>query len=241
MGAAAASYTIEDQRRMARAANYFAWQARLVRRELGHRVVEVGCGIGNFTNHILDRELVIGLDVEPSCVELLRDRYPHDSYSNVHCLTRDVGRDPLHDLARFRPDSCLFINVLEHIEDDFKAIRDAATILTPGGTVILFVPAFQTLFGSIDRNLGHYRRYDRRMIRGLASAAGLKVEKQAYFNLIGFFGWWANSHVFKREAQSGGQIDVFDRYLVPVMERAEALLSPPFGQSIFAVLRKPIS
>src|SRR5579884_2114560 len=72
-------YLLDDQRRMSRARNYFAWQARLVRPELGQRVIEVGCGIGNFTGMLLDREAVIALDVEPTYVERVIRRYPNRS------------------------------------------------------------------------------------------------------------------------------------------------------------------
>ena len=58
-------------------------------------------------------------------------------------------------------------------------------------------------------------------------------------NVIGFFGWWTNAHVFRREAQSERQIQIFDRYLVPVMSRLEGWARPPFGQSLFVVLQKP--
>ena len=72
------------------------------------------------------------------------------------------------------------INVLEHIEDDGAALRAMASILVPGGVIVLLVPAFQALYGPIDRNLGHYRRYRRGSIAGLAAAAGLEVRKLHY-------------------------------------------------------------
>ena len=71
------TYTLQDQERMAQAKNYFAWQGRLVTPELGRRVVEVGCGLGNFTGMLLDREAVIALDVEPDCIQRLKERYPN--------------------------------------------------------------------------------------------------------------------------------------------------------------------
>ena len=58
-------------------------------------------------------------------------------------------------------------------------------------------------------------------------------------NLCGFFGWWANSHVFRREAQSERQIEFFDRKVVPLQSRIESMAPPPFGQSLFVVLEKP--
>src|SRR5271165_2842997 len=76
MSPALSSYTLEDQERMARAENYFAWQHRLVRNEIGRRVIEIGCGIGNFTRLILDREAVLALDAEPGCIQRLQQRFP---------------------------------------------------------------------------------------------------------------------------------------------------------------------
>jgi SAM-dependent methyltransferase len=231
------AYTLDDQERMSRAKNYFAWQGRLVTPELGRRVVEAGCGTGNFTRLLLDREAVIALDIEPGCIERLQQRYPNRS--NLHVFECGAGSPEFSALARFQPDSCACLNVLEHIEDDRAALQAMASILVPGGVIVLLVPAFQALYGPIDKNLGHRRRYNRSMIGKLAASTGLRITKSHYMNAIGFFGWWANSHIFRREAQSEGQIEVFDRRVVPLLSRLESLVPPPFGQSLFAVLQKP--
>lgn len=231
------AYTLDDQQRMARAKNYFAWQGRLVTRELAQRVLEVGCGLGNFTEMLLDREAVIAVDIEPDCIERLKLRYPNRK--NLHAFVCDAGSRAFSALARFHPDSCVCLNVLEHIQDDGKALRDMASIVVPGGVIVLLVPAFPALYGPIDEKLGHCRRYSRESITNLAEAAGLRVKKAHYMNAVGFFGWWTNAHIFRREAQSAAQIDFFDRYLVPLLSRVEELAPPPFGQSLFIVLEKP--
>lgn len=231
------NYTLEDQQRMARARNYFAWQERLVRQELGQRVVEVGCGIGNFTEMLLDRDAVIAIDAEPACIERLKERYPDQR--NLHAFACDAGSTEFASLVRFHADSCVCLNVLEHIEDDAGALRGMASVIVPGGTIVLLVPAFQTLYGPIDKNLGHYRRYSRRCFILLAERAGLRVRKAHYMNFPGFFGWWLNAHLFRRQAQSEGQIRFFDRYLVPIFSRLEDWIRPPFGQCLFVVLEKP--
>jgi SAM-dependent methyltransferase len=231
------SYTLEDQERMSRARNYFAWQGRLVRREVGQRVVEVGCGVGNFTAMLLDREAVVALDPEPECIERLQDRFRRRK--NLHAIVAEAGDAAFFDLARFRPDSCVCLNVLEHIKDDRDALCAMASILPHGGVIVLLVPAFQALYGPIDRNLGHCRRYSRGSIATLAAAAGLEIKKAHYMNSLGFFGWWANAHIFERQAQSERQIEFFDFYIVPWMSRLEEMARPPFGQSLFVVLRKP--
>src|ERR1700691_6210535 len=135
---------------MTRAKNYFAWQSRLVVRELGQRVVEGGCGIGIFTGLLLDRELVVAVDREEACVQSLRERFP--GRGNLRVLTCGPGSEPFRDLARFQPDSVVCVNVLEHIEDDGAALRAMAEIVVPGGVMVLLVPAFDALYGPIDRN-----------------------------------------------------------------------------------------
>ncbi len=231
------AYTVEDQDRMKDAENYFAWQSRLVRRELGRRVLEVGCGLGNFTRMLLDRDAVIAVDIEPACIQRLKQRFAQRD--NLHAFVCDVAAPEFRGLARLRPDSCVCLNVLEHVEDQDTALEAMASVLVPGGVIVLLVPAFQALYGPIDHNLGHHRRYSRGSLRQLAGRAGLRIRKVHFMNCVGFFGWWTNSHILKREAQSEHQIRVFDRYLVPVISGVERLVRPPFGQSLFAVLEKP--
>jgi len=222
---------------MALAPRYFEWQACLVKPELGRRVVEVGCGTGNFTGHLLDRELLVALDIEPACVERVRERFP--KRTNLHTLITSPGEVEFASLARFMPDTCVCLNVLEHIEDDAAALGNMASILQRDGSIILIVPAFPALYGPIDRNLGHFRRYTRRSIARLAEEVGLKVRTLRFMNAVGFFAWWVNARIFGRTRQSEAQIEFFDRRLVPLISRAEALLPPPFGQSLFVVLTRP--
>jgi len=222
---------------MSRARNYFAWQSRMVAPELGRRVVEVGCGVGNFTGVLLDRDVVIAVDPDAEYLGRVRERYPNQP--NLHTFQADASDEAFLEVARFRPDSCVCLNVLEHIEDDHQAVRNMASVIAPGGAIVLLLPAFPALYGPIDRNLGHYRRYRRDAVARLAAAAGLRVRRARYMNAIGFFGWWINARVLRRDTQSVAQIDFFDRVLVPIMSRLEHIAAPPFGQSLFVVLEKP--
>jgi SAM-dependent methyltransferase len=234
----ATAYTVADQQRMSAAKSYFAWQARLVLPEIGQRVVEVGCGLGNFTEFLLDREAVLAFDKEPSSVDQFQRKFR--GCENIHALMCDASAEGAWPkLSGFRGDSCVCLNVLEHIEGDAAFLSNVSSVLAAGGVIVLLVPAFPSLYGPIDRNLGHFRRYTMRSLRVLATSAGLHVKKAHYVNAAGFFGWWLNSHVFAREAQSENQIAFFDRYLVPIVSRLESVAPPPFGQSIFAVLQKP--
>ena len=234
--ATTAEYTLLDQRLMERAKNYFAWQARLAKEQLGRRVVEVGCGAGNFTRHLTDRELVVGIDTVEECVEQTRKQFAKHANMLFRCL--DIQDPGFRGLKVLRPDSIACLNVPEHVRDHRLALEHMHDVLPSGGRAVFLLPAFESLYGPIDRNLGHFRRYSKRSWRSLADAAGFRLRLMRYFNSAGFVGWWANARIFRKEAQSEAQIEFFDRAIVPVLSRLERWIEPPVGQSIYSVLEK---
>lgn len=230
-------YTVADQERMTAAHRYFAWQRRLIEPHLGRRVLEIGCGVGNFTELLVDRDLVVGVDIDAGCVTAHAERFAEAD--NVMSWQADVLAVPTAELASFGFDSVVLMNVLEHIEHDVDALRHLRGAVPQGGTVIVLVPAFMSLYGPIDRRLGHHRRYTRSSLAERAKLAGLGCESMRYVNAVGFLGWWVNARVRPRDEQSARQIAWFDRWVVPLQSRAESIVSPPVGQSLLAVLRRP--
>jgi SAM-dependent methyltransferase len=229
-------YLFEDLTRMSAARNYAAWQYSLIAPHIGKRVVEVGCGTGNLTGFLLARAQVIAVDIEPECVRRARLRYPRHSNLRVElCGPPDAAFRGLRELE---PDSCVCSNVIEHIGRDVEALAAMGSILPAKAPIILLAPAFESLYGPIDYHLGHFRRYTKRSLAKSASAAGLEFAFAHYVNLPGFFAWWANSRIFRREAQSAAQVAFFDRYLVQTTSLIERIITPPFGQSLLAVLRR---
>jgi len=229
-------YTLLDQQLMSRATRYFEWQARVAKQHLGRRVIETGCGTGNFTRHLTDRELVVGMDVVEECVERTRARFA--GHANMQFRYLDVQNPEFLRLKALRPDSIVCLNVLEHVRDDRLTLEHMHHVLVPGGRAVFLLPAFESLYGPIDRNLGHFRRYSKGAWRTLAEEAGFRVTELRYFNLLGFFGWWANAHILRRQTLSESQIELFDRVAVPVLSRIESWVEPPAGQSIFTVIEK---
>lgn len=230
-------YTVRDQRRMTKARRYFAWQSNMSAKALGRRVLEVGCGLGNFTEFLLDREAIVGIDIDEECVRLHRERFSGKGHVKSRVL--DALDPAFLELAGENIDSVACLNVLEHISDDRLTLERFQQILPSGGRVVLLVPAFKALYGPIDANLGHYRRYTKRSLRETAEAAGLRAIELRFMNSVGFLGWWANAKLLPREEQSEGQIGLFDNWIVPILARVESMVEPPVGQSIFAVLEKP--
>ena len=233
---ATTSYTLRDQQMMAAAQRYFAWQARMARQELGRRVVEVGCGVGNFTRHLLDRELVVALDIEAACVEQLKQTLGPPP--NIIARQLDVVDPAFINLREHSIDSIVCLNVLEHVGDHLLALRNMAAVLPAGGKAVLIVPAFEALYVPIDTNLGHHRRYSKRTLRDVAAASGFTVQTLRYMNSVGCLGWWVNARILKRTEQSETQIRTFDRWIVPPLAWLESRIAPPFGQSLFVVLTR---
>ncbi|NUQ37125.1 MAG: class I SAM-dependent methyltransferase [Caldilineales bacterium] len=230
----------ETLRRMATVARYNDWIFSEIAPHLGQRVLEVGCGIGNMTDYLLDRQVVVGLDLLPASVELTRRR--HAEHAQVQVLLGDItdaALQPYLQLCAF--DTVICLNVLEHIGDDRTALRYMYEALQPGGHLALFVPAGAYMFGTLDVALGHHRRYDLPNLRRRVSEAGFAIERLGYLNLAGIPGWWLNSRVLKRDLLPAGQLAWFNR-LAPLFIRGERLLrrlwDAPAGQSLICIAQR---
>ena len=227
VSAATTEYTIRDQERMQLAPQYFEWQAELAKAAIGERVLEIGCGVGNFTRHLLEKNLVVAIDIEGSCIERMAETFPN--CPNLVTCKLDVQDPEFIALRRHEVDSIVCLNVLEHVRDDALALRHMHAVLPSGGRVVLIVPAFEALYGPIDQRLGHFRRYSKRSVRALAHSTGYSAVTLRYMNVIGMFGWYMNAHLLRYTEQSSRQIRIFDRYCVPVMRRIESWLAPPLA------------
>lgn len=229
-------YCINDLDIMARGANYNEWFFSKIKPYLGSRILEIGAGIGTFTERFLDRDCVVAIDISQTCIDYLRKKFPDTK--NLFLYTMDAGNPDIMNISKFLIDTIVCINVLEHIEDDRNALLHMKEILSKGGRLILIVPALGCLYGSIDRELGHKRRYTKKILLQKLEDQGFIVERIEYMNSIGVFGWFLNNRILKRRAQSIRQVLIFDRFFVPLLRKVEGLLKPPFGMSIFAVGRK---
>jgi SAM-dependent methyltransferase len=219
---------------MSAAPQYNRWQYSRVARYLGRRICEVGAGIGNMSSLILggSPELLVLTDTDLYYQEALRRRFESATNVIVDELTlpdRSAGRR----FQEYELDTVVALNVVEHIADDVEALRSIATMLRPRGRVVVLVPAMPALFGSLDRELGHQRRYTRGSLIRTISAAGFQVQSAFYFNLLGMLGWWFNARVRTAPRIPAAQLRYFET-LVPIL-RMEDHLPLPFGQSVIAI------
>ncbi|MBI4246935.1 MAG: class I SAM-dependent methyltransferase [Candidatus Rokubacteria bacterium] len=221
-------------RRVGRLARYNAWTWEKFAPYVGDRVLEIGAGIGTMTANLVDRPLVIATDVDPDYLRALRDRF--GGYGNVEVRRLDVTTLTGTDWREARLDTVLCANVLEHIEDDAKALPEMYRALEPGGRLLLLVPAHPAAFGTIDIGVGHFRRYRRRDLVELLVGARFRVRRLMFHNRIGLVPWYVNGRLLRRRAVPGFQSRVND-VLVPLL-RFEEWLPLPFGLSLIAVAEK---
>jgi len=220
--------------RMAALDRYNAFLFEQIRPAIGQRVLEVGAGTGNLTQFLRDRDVVVATDVDPAYVELLRRRFEHSA--NVDVALFDLASPVPPELTGRRFDTIICLNVLEHVEDDRRAVERMRDLLQPGGRLLLLVPAHQALYGTIDEAIGHYRRYASEDLVRLLASCGLDVESDIHVNAASIPGWLLNGRVLKRRSVPGIQARLANR-LVPLY-KLERRLNLPFGLSVIAVARR---
>ena len=227
-----------DLERLGAAGHFFGWVLEEFRPYLRGRVLEVGAGMGTITRRL------VGCDPELSIVALEPAANVFGDLSSFAALTPRVTA-ARQTLAGYlagsdeRFDAVVYLNVLEHIEDDATELRLAATALRPGGALLVFGPALEWLYSELDYNAGHYRRYALGRLRRLARAAGFEVLSLHYFDVVGVVPYFVAYRLLRRPAISGSTLWGYDRLLVPVSRLLQrAVPRPPLGKNVVLVARK---
>jgi SAM-dependent methyltransferase len=223
---------------MEEAVNYSKFLVRLIVRELDFITsrnqelkalcVDFGAGIGTFAKEIVQRGLVVEC-VEPDLAQA--------------ALLRQGGFAVNASLAHYANDAidcCYTFNVMEHIEDDIACFELMFQKMRAGGRLLVFVPAFQILYSSMDKKVGHLRRYTRRELGDKVGAAGFVVVHNDYIDSVGFF----VTLLYRLIGSDSGSINrtaliVYDRLLFPLSRILDRFLGRLLGKNVFLVAEKP--
>jgi len=232
----ASGFTRENCLGGTRAPRYRQWEYDLVAPYLGRSVLEVGSGMGYFSEKLVEsrRDRLVLSDTEDYCLRKLRTTYAADRTVEVATVGLP-GRVEIGDQV----ESIVAMNVLEHVEDDVLALRDLAAAVVPGGRIVLWVPAYMQLYGEFDRKVGHFRRYTPRTIRAAVEQAGLRVANVRPVNFLGGIAWWLAVRRGGAGAPNPRLVWLYDNVVVPLSRLVERIIRPPFGQSVLCVAEVP--
>lgn len=211
---------------MEEAENYNSWIFETIRPHLGSSILEVGCGIGTFTEKLLTTGArVTSIDIDERCLSYTARRLKSERLE-LHCM-------PAREAVTLKGDydTVLMLNVLEHIEDDAELLQTLRTELS--GRLVLLVPAFTFLYGKTDELVGHYRRYSKKNLVELVRECGYTKVRCHYFNSVGFFAWFLMNRIIRQETNTVGRVKFYDEKVVPLVSRMESIIHPPLGQSLF--------
>jgi SAM-dependent methyltransferase len=223
------AYPGKELETFSQARNWRSYWATALRPYIAGDVLEVGAGIGANTAYINHSQVrsIHCLEPDPALATQLRS-----VVRGTPGIVVSVGT--ICSLAGRLFDTILYIDVLEHIEDDKLELARAVRVLRPGGRLIVLAPAYQALYSPFDEAIGHYRRYDRRSLMA-CSPPSCRLEKADYLDCVGVIASSANKAVLKQSVPALWQMMLWDKFMIPVSKVLDPLLGYQLGKSVVAV------
>jgi SAM-dependent methyltransferase len=221
----------ENLEAMAEAKNYNDYLISMIEKALknpaGKKILDFGAGAGTYADILFERGII------PHCLE------PDKALQNK---LRNKGYKIVNDIKALKPNSYDLIyalNVFEHIEDDMDVFKELTKALKKDGIIIVYVPAFQSLFSSMDRLVGHHRRYRKKHLKDMAEHGKMNVIKLHYCDPVGF----TASLLFKATGNKSGVISansvkLYDRVAFPISRLLEPILKHALGKNAVLISRK---
>jgi len=194
------------------------------------KLLDVGCGTGAVAEALAERYDAHGIDSSPDAVAFCRER----GLANMNVgLLADVSESGSFDMLTF-------FDVMEHVADDARLLRDAHRLLKPGGSVLITVPAFPSLWSRHDEVLHHQRRYTRSHLRSLVQGAGFQIRHLTFFNTLLFPVAVVRRSVAKLSGSSAGNdlqipgrlVNTALRTIFAAERHVLPYISLPFGLSL---------
>lgn len=230
-------YKEEDKKilfAMSKTHRFNKWLASYIKPRLGNKVMEIGAGIGTMTLELLPTDHYTCLEIDPIYIQRLENIFMNRP--NVDIMQLDVENEKAMNHIQREYDTVLCINIIEHLNNDFQTLRNVNKLLTPKGKIVLVVPNSPFLLNSLDKTLGHRRRYKKKDVENLLEQTGYHMTYIKTFNKIGFWGWFINGNLLRRTYFSKLQLKCFDN-AVWFLRLIDPFL-PWSGQSIIAVGEK---
>jgi 2-polyprenyl-3-methyl-5-hydroxy-6-metoxy-1,4-benzoquinol methylase len=229
----------DDLERLGSAHNFFNWVLDEFSGHLGGKTLEVGAGAGTITRMLAERFPTSQLVALEPAENMVRGLTAYAALSDQVTVRHETLADYVSEGERDF-DAVLYLNVLEHVEDDERELLFAADVLRPGGALLVFGPALEALYSDLDYKAGHYRRYSLSLLRQRAESAGLVVTKARYFDILGVAPYYLVYKLLRQTDISGSTMWGYDWIVVPVSRMLQRLVTrPPLGKNVVLVAIKP--
>jgi SAM-dependent methyltransferase len=202
----------------------------------GRDILEVGAGIGGTTNALrtgAERSWTC-LEPDRNFIDILSEKFRGENSIEVVHGTLESSR--LAALGRSF-DVVLYIDVLEHVEDDASELSRAASVLKPGGKVVVLSPSGPWLYSEFDKAVGHVRRYTKKTLRA-AVPQSLREDRLVYLDSCGCVLSLANRLLLKQGEPSLKQIKFWDNRIIPISRIVDPILRYSFGKSVLGIWEK---
>jgi 2-polyprenyl-3-methyl-5-hydroxy-6-metoxy-1,4-benzoquinol methylase len=225
---------------ISKADKFNKWMYNTIKPYCKGKIIEIGSGIGNISNCFLEDNFEIMLtDIRREYCLKLTEEYNNKSGflgAEVIDLT-DVEFEEKHRKHLGQYDTVFALNVIEHIFDDTLALKNCYKLLNKKGQLIILVPSYQKLFNNFDKELGHYRRYNKESLSRIFIKNEYQIVHKQYFNFIGIFGWYITGNLLKKEAIPEGQMKLYN-FLVPFFKVIDKIIFNTAGLSVISVGKK---
>jgi SAM-dependent methyltransferase len=214
---------------------YNKWIADQIKPFLIYPSLEIGSGIGNISFHLDEKKPLYLSDKDPQLIKRLKKKFYKNNYA--HFFNYDIEKQcPFAYRNKFQ--SVFGINVLEHIKDDEKILINLKQAMVKNGKLILLVPAKKAAFTRLDKELGHFRRYEKSEIINKLKKAGYRIEKIYFFNFLGLISWVIRDKVQMSKMQFTSNQVSFFCLIIPILRIIESIIKIPVGISLIVVAKK---
>ena len=205
---------------------YIHW---LIKKYIKNKTLEVGAGLGSFTKTYIDNVENINLtEIDQENFDVLKNKFNDQKIKVFSKKIQDI--DDMFDTV-------IYLNVLEHIEKDVDEIDFALSKCKKDGYLVILVPAHQKLYSNFDREIGHFKRYDKNFFKRNYKNAELK--KLIYVDAMGYFLYFLNKILFSKESYpSSIKVQIWDKLFTPITFFIDFITGYKFGKNILCIIKK---
>ena len=211
------------------ALNFRKYQILLIRKFIKGKFLEVGAGKGGlipFYKNLIKNITII--EPEKKLFKILKKKYSNKKIS--------IKNQTIDNIKK-KYDTIIYYDVLEHIKNDLNEVKLASKKLNKNGYLIFSVPAYQTFYSSFDKSVGHFKRYNKKDFIVLGKKTGLKIEKLAYYDSMGFLFLVLNKFFSLKQTNLENKVYLWN-LLMPISKLIDLLTFNKFGKSLLCVFKK---